>query len=352
MAPIPEYEIYTLTVTAIITDLAGNPVNPLSIRINDNEGDNMADDWETDNGLNVSINDSGDDLDSDGYTNYQEYLSRTDPGSANSMPVAITDSTPQNNAGIAPNTTRVPNNSSFAVMIRSAQGINLTNAASINFNINDGVNPLYARNLGSAFVRTIKLTTDLDTQVTSLWTVYDRSLDVGNYNYNADVNITVDATDINAISMITASYDFNIESLAEHNNAQANLPDTSATSDPADLDRDTGTQVDSGDLEGATILYDTSEPIEPYFGPLDEVPAINLSGTNSVAVPMNLQPPTVFDTPVRLFIPCPGYNDVSSLTVYYYNGEDWVRACNANGDVLPGGEGWMVPGSRVDHNNG
>ena len=174
----------------------------------------------------------------------------------------------------------------------------------------------------------------------------------GNYSYNADVNITVAATDINAISMTTASYDFNIESLAEHNDAQANLPVTSVTFDPADLDRDTGTQVDSGDLEGATILYDSSEPVEPYFGPLDEVPAINLSGTNSVAVPMNLQPPTVFDTPVRLFIPCPGHTDVSSLSVYYYNGEDWVRACNANGDVLPEGEGWMVPLSRMDHNNG
>ena len=351
MASIPEYEILTLTVSNI-ADLAGNPVTPASIQINDNDNDTMADDWESDNGLDTSINDSGDDLDSDGYTNYQEYLSRTDPGNANSTPIAITDSIPQNNAGIAPNTTRVPNNSSFAVMISSAQGIDLTDTASINFTINDGVNPSYGRNLGSAFVRTINLTGDPNTQVTSLWAVYDRSVDAGNYNYDADVNVTVDASDRNDISMITASYDFNIESQVEHDNAQANLPDTSATSDPTDPDRDTGTQVDSGDLEGAMILYDSSEPVEPYFGPLDEVPAINLSGTNSVAVPMNLQPPTVFDTPVRLFIPCPGYTDVSGLGVYYYNGEDWVRACTGSGDVLSEGEGWMVPGSRVDHNNG
>ncbi len=357
MASIPEYEIYTLTVTTNITDLAGNPVDPLSIRINDNEGDNMADDWETGHGLNPTVDDSADDLDSDGYTNYQEYLSRTDPSSANSLPIAITDSTPQHNAGIA-NSTHVPNNSSFAVMIRSAQGIDLTDTTNINFTINDGVNPSYGRNLGSAFVRTINLTGDPNTQVTSLWAVYDRSLDVfGNYNYDVDVNVTVDAIDRNAISMITASYVFNIESLDEHSAAQANLPDTSTVipADPdlvGDPDRDTGTQVDSGDLEGARILYDSIEPIEPYFGPLDEVPAINLSGTNSVAVPMNLQPPTVFDTPVKLFIPCPGYSDVSGLSVYYYNGEDWVRACNANGDVLSEGEGWMVPGSRVDHNNG
>ena len=65
---------------------------------------------------------------------------------------------------------------------------------------------------------------------------------------------------------------------------------------------------------------------------------------------MNLQPPTVFNTPVKILIPCPGYPDVSILNVYYYNGSNWALACNAAGDVQPGGDGWMVPGSRVNHN--
>ncbi|GAJ20959.1 unnamed protein product, partial [marine sediment metagenome] len=34
-----------------------------------------------------------------------------------------------------------------------------------------------------------------------------------------------------------------------------------------------------------------------------------------------------------------------------YNGTGWVLACDANGNVQPDGEGWMVPGSRVNHND-
>jgi hypothetical protein len=65
---------------------------------------------------------------------------------------------------------------------------------------------------------------------------------------------------------------------------------------------------------------------------------------------MNLQPPTVFNIPVKILIPCPGYTDVSSLNLYYYNGSSWALACDAAGNVQPGGDGWMVPGSRVNHN--
>ena len=67
---------------------------------------------------------------------------------------------------------------------------------------------------------------------------------------------------------------------------------------------------------------------------------------------MNLQPPTVFNTPIKIFIPCPGHTDVSNLSVYRYNGTSWVLACDASGTVQLGGEGWMVPGSRVNNNNG
>ena len=65
---------------------------------------------------------------------------------------------------------------------------------------------------------------------------------------------------------------------------------------------------------------------------------------------MNLQPPAVFPEPVTLLIPCPGYNDVSGLPVYYWDGHEWWLACDAAGNVTPEGEGWIVPGSRVNHN--
>jgi subtilisin family serine protease len=143
MASIPAYEIFTLTVSGI-TDLAGNPVTPASITINDN----------------------------------QEYEARTNPRSAAETPFAVDDSIPQNNAGIA-TTQRVPNNTDFAVLLESAHGINTNNDSSVRFTIDDGVNSDYTRDLGDATVRFEKLTTDPDNQVTRMWVVYERSQESG-----------------------------------------------------------------------------------------------------------------------------------------------------------------------------
>jgi hypothetical protein len=60
----------------------------------------------------------------------------------------------------------------------------------------------------------------------------------------------------------------------------------------------------------------------------------------------------VFNTPVKIFIPYPRRDDVSHLHVYLYKDTRWVRACDNKGEVRPDGEGWIVPGSRVDHSNG
>jgi len=354
MDAIPHNTVLTLTVSSI-TDSAGNSVTPSSIRINDNDNDDMADDWEVNNGLNPSIDDRAQDLDGDGYTNYQEYISGTDPGDGASIPFEIIETLPHHNSGIT-DSWRVPNNSSFAVFIDSANGINI-NQNSINFIIDDG-NQVYERNLSSNTVRVVKLSDDDDSHVTLLWAVYDRSQDTyANYEFDVNVNIQIDAYDTYGNSMNQASYDFNVESEAEHIEAQepANLPDTGPV-DPEDPALggvyDTGIQVNSGDLEGAMIVYNSSEPIPPAFGPVDEIPAIDLPDVDSVGMPMHFQPPTVYDTPVKVFIPCPGYTDVSSLSVYYYNGTDSVLACDADGIIQPAGEGWMVPGSRINHNNG
>jgi subtilisin family serine protease len=355
MASIPAYEIFTLTVSGI-TDLAGNPVTPASITINDNDGDGMAGDWETANGLNPLLDDSAGDPDGDGYTNLQEYEARTHPRSAAEAPFVVKDSIPLNNAGIA-TTQRVPNNTDFAVLLESAHGINTTINTSVKFTINDGVNGVYSVNLGDPTVRFEKLTADPDNQVTRMWVVYERSqddsLDPQNFPYDSNVNIKVDASDVMANDMIQASIDFNVETLAEHNDAQdpANLPDSSLVAeDDPDIDDalEGGIQIDSGDLAGAKVIYDIGEPRKPAFGPVNEIPPLSISG--AVGVPLNLLPHTVFEEPVRVFIPCPGYTDVSGLSVYYYNGSAWVRACDAAGNVLTGGDGWMVPGSRVNHN--
>ena len=354
MASIPHNTVFTLTVSSI-TDSAGNLVTPSSIRINDNENDDMADDWEVNNGLNPSIDDRTQDLDGDGYTNYQEYQFGTDPGDGASIPFEIIETLPHHNSGIT-DSWRVPNNSSFAVFIDSVNGINI-NQNSINFIINDG-NQVYERNLSSNTVRVVKLSDDDDSQVTLLWAVYDRSQDThANYEFDANVNIRMDTYDTYGNSMNQASYDFNVESETEHDEAHdpANLPDAGPV-DPGDPALggvyDAGIQVNSGDLEGARIFYSSSEPVPPEFGPVDEIPEIDLPGVDPVGMPMHFQPSTIFDTPVKVFIPCPGYTDVSSLSVYYYNGTNSLLACDADGIVRSAGEGWMVPGSRINHNNG
>jgi subtilisin family serine protease len=356
MASIPAYEVFTLTVSNI-TDLAGNAVAPAGIRINDNDGDSMADDWEIANGLNPAVNDSAGDPDGDGYTNFQEYGARTNPRSAAETPFMVRDSIPGHNAGIT-NTQRVPNDTDFAVLLESVHGIDTTDNNSIEFTINDGVNPGYKRNLGDGTVRFVKLlTADLDNRITRMWVVYERSQesdDLQNFPYNKDVSIRVDASDTMANDMVPVSIDFNVETEAEHDAARdpANLPEGSiiAEGDPDLGALEDGIRIDSGDLEGAKVIYDSSEQRTPAFGPLNEIPPLSISGAGAVGVPMNLQPPTVFDIPVRIFIACPGYTDVSGLSVYYYNGSNWVRASDAAGNVLAGGEGWMVPGSRVNHN--
>jgi hypothetical protein len=59
----------------------------------------------------------------------------------------------------------------------------------------------------------------------------------------------------------------------------------------------------------------------------------------------------VFDTPVKILIPCPGCTDVSGLNVYYYDGNSWALVVDAAGDVRPAGVGLVMPDSRVDHND-
>ena len=359
MASIPAYEIFTLTVSGI-TDLAGNPVTPASLTINDTDGDGMANDWETANGLNPLVDDSVADPDGDGYTNFQEYEARTNPRSSAETPFVIDDTIPEHNAGIT-DTQRVPYNTAVAVLLESAHGIDTTDNTSVQFTITDGINASYTRNLGHGTVRFVKLTADPDTLVTRMWVVYDRSEETAplqNFPYDSNVNVKVDATDSMANDMIQAAFAFNVETEAESDDAWApeNLPDSAdvAAGDP-ELELaeglDDGIEVTSGDLAGAMIIYDSSELQTPLFGPMDEIPPVTLSGVRSAGVPINLQPPAVFDNPVKILIPCPDTDDVSGLNVYYYDGNSWVLAVDAAGNVRPGGDGLVKPDSRVNRND-
>jgi len=239
-------------------------------------------------------------------------------------PVAgdIKEVIPHHNAGIT-DTTRVPNNTSFAARIEDSDGIDTTDSESIKFTINDGGNLTYDYNLiNTDVVRVVKLdSTEDDDNVTKLWVIYDRSKDYWygiTYSFGATVTISVDAKDKNQNWMDQGVYSFKVENQQQHDDAEADLPTTGAI-DPNDPDLegsyvyDTGAQITSGQLNEAKILYDSNEPVVPIFGPMNEIPALDISGVDPVGVPMNLQPPTVFNTPVTIFIPCPGYQYVNIL---------------------------------------
>jgi len=364
---VPSHQVVTITASytfGLVTKEAQKQVTIVEVGTDDADGDGLPDWWESAHGLDPTsasgINGGGGDFDDDGWTNLEEYVNSTDPADDTSpapTPPEVKEVNPHHHAGIGDDT-RVPVNTSFAVRIEDADGIDITDGASIRFTINDGMNSAYERDLSdTGVVRVIKLSADPDRGVTKLWAVYDRSMEAGygNYAYDTDVSIKVEAKDRRDDWMTPRNYKFNIETQAEHDQAEANAPDTGPLA-PADLavvdpehTYDVGIKVTDGDLEGAIIVYDSSEPVQPTLGPTDELPPFHVTGTNAVGVAVNLQPPTVFTTPVKILIPCPGQADVSNLCLYLYNGTHYVLACDADGHVQPGGQGWMVPGSRVDH---
>jgi len=325
----------------------------------DDDNDELPDTWEEQYGLDpldsTGANGKDGDFDNDTWSNYEEYIGNTDPADNKSFPTAsapeIVETMPHDDAGIDDDT-RVPHDSSFSIRVQDTEGIDITDANSITFTIEDGVNDAYERNLNDAsLVRVIKLTEDDNTSVTYLWVSYDRALDTtGNFELDTIVTVTVDVMNTRGVP-VQASYDFKIETQEEYDYSHdpANLPETAAVdeSDPAVQEEpyDTGIRATSPELDGAKVIYVSNEPMIPGFGPFGEIkPAPGSRGE-----PVNLQPNTVFNEPVKVFIPYPNSKNVSHQAVYVYKGGRWVVGCDGKGRVRPGGEGWMVPGSRVNH---
>lgn len=131
------------------------------------------------------------------------------------------------------------------------------------------------------------------------------------FEFNQIVNIKIDYDNIYESVMNPYEYGFRIESLAEYNIAQENTPSFKIDeSDPIQhkVIADSGTEI-----KGAKIIYDPFEPVKPRFGPLKKLP--NLVGTNAIAVgcPLSLEPPTVFNNPVTVFVPCEESEIVTSV---------------------------------------
>jgi hypothetical protein len=203
---------------------------------------------------------------------------------------------------------------------------------------------------GQPIVRPIPLDAD-ESVANSLWVSYYRTKETGltsQFPYGATVEVTIHAKDVKGTLMEPVFFSFRVEDEQTSNEAKAKTPPVTLFEDQPEVGKKT-VVVEAGILKGSAIIYDSAVfeelGFEPTFGPMDEVPLSPGGG-----VPLNLQPPAAFPKPVTLIIPCPGYTDVSGLPVYYWDGQAWWLACDAAGNVTPEGEGWIVPGTRVNHN--
>ena len=399
-----KYTIYAMTVNLNIRDAAGNsiPADRRVVLINDDDGDGMADSWERDHRvsnpkddpdrdglinaeeyryggnpynpdtdgdgmpdsfevayrLSLGSNDADIDSDGDGWTNYQEYSMGTSPSDPSSLPSPrapeILEVIPHDSAGID-EVLRSPADTSFCARIRAVQGIDLTRPGDVILTIYDG-QKTYTRDLSyKDVVRAIKLTREPDWAASEIWLVYDRVREetIGLYPFGSTITIVVQITDRKGLKGEEVIFCFKVESKAEEAKGAA-FEQEFVAANASDLTEpyDSEIRITKGRARGASVYYSSAEPVKPRFGPPEEMLLLDPALGQSAGEALNLQPPTVFNMPVKVLIPCLGYRDVTGLSIFLFNGLNWVRACDSQGNVLPDGEGWMVSGSRVNHNGG
>jgi hypothetical protein len=166
------------------------------------------------------------------------------------------------------------------------------------------------------------------------------------------ISIKVEIRDTRNNVLRPAPFEFKIESPAEKTAFLQDLPKTTAfyAVDPfSEYGQDAGIEVTGGKLRGAKVIYNSLEPLTPQFGSLNAIEEINLEGIRVAGAPVNLMPHSVFDTPVTLFLPLSEDVDIRTVGLAYYDGTQWMLAADADGNILSGAEGWMVPGSRFNH---
>ena len=204
--------------------------------------------------------------------------------------------------------------------------------------------------------RVVKINKDeLASDVTEMWAVYDRSRDAqygGTFPFGSIVNISVRLTN-KALGVTDGSFRFKVETESAHNTAfdSSNLPESGpVVGDDPDLQDgqwtyDTGFQLTTGDAAGTKIIFNSSD-IAPEIARVAELPIFYVPNAYAVGGAVNLQPPTIFSVPVKVIMPVPEESDASRLSIYLYNGKEWVLGCGISGaSDIPG---WMVPDSRTN----
>jgi hypothetical protein len=400
------YIIYSMQISSSVTDSAGNAVSPNGARVNDNDNDGIADDWEKKwfgsiSAKNGSADSDGDglvdaneyaysrqnpawkwalsplnsdsdgdgipdgyevlhkmnptdpadknlDSDGDGWSNWQEYQNGTDPSDPNSSPSATapTVKTVDNKKQVLPqqNEPSVANDSGFAVLLESESGIDGTDPSAVTLNVNDGVNT-YTRNLNDKNANGYLMVqaVPLDGSVNA-----SKELWVIYYR-TAETAMTNFWPCSSSVQVSVTAKDVSGNAMAAPETFRFNTEtwsnhDKRIASKPQ-LNRkvDGSGVVTISDPNTGTILEFTDNlPVEPYID--GRLPLGNLSPV-VVSIPVHLAPHIVFSEGADVFIPTPNNDTVSNtgLIVYGYDGEEWVPIIDTSGTDLTEGT-WVVPG--------
>jgi hypothetical protein len=231
------------------------------------------------------------------------------------------DSYPHDAQGMDDGTMRVPIDTSIVARLKNESGID---EDSIEMRIeNQSVN-----------IRVQEVNNGDDTDC---WIVHSPKTP---FAFEQAVNYAIDAKSLNGVEMDTYYSSFKIESEEEHDTALADTPSNTEYFDDPVIGQNTIVADPATGIEGAKIIYDNLEPVAPRFGPLEEIP--NLDIARGVGSPLNMQPANVFVNPVTIFIPCPGETDLGILEIYVFNPAiGWQASWETDGCI--------VPGSRVNH---
>jgi hypothetical protein len=106
-----------------------------------------------------------------------------------------------------------------------------------------------------------------------------------------------------------------------------------------------GWGISAGDLKGLIVLYNslTDPGVIPTLGPSEDIPSLTLPDLQAVGTPLNLQPSgAVFKQPVWVEFPCPGYSDMSQISLALYDDSLWTQVWDGStGMLTAAGEGWL-----------
>jgi hypothetical protein len=218
-------------------------------------------------------------------------------------------------------TLRVPNDTSIVTRIKSVHGID-----------EDSVEMRIEEESVSIRVQEV-----VDGDDTDFWIIHSQNT---LFAFDQMVNFSIDAKSLNGVEMDTYYSIFKVESEEEHDAALAKTPASTEYPDDPVIGQNTVMADPGTAIEGAEIIYGNLEPVAPRFGPLEEIP--NLDVLKGVGLPLNLQPANVFVDPVTVFIPCPGETDLGILEIYVFNpATGWQASWET--------DGFIVAGSRVNH---